>query len=72
MAKRTVTANKAADTEKLISQIFKVDAATYRNVRLLAAARTGSNRPATGQAIYLEALREYLERNAEEVEAVSA
>ncbi len=57
---------KASD---VVSQLFRVDQTTYLKIRTLAAKRRGTGRAATGQDIYLEAVREYLERHAVELEA---
>ena len=70
MAKSASTAKGKVTTEDSVQQMFKVDPLTYRKVRLLAATRSGSGRPATGQDIYKQAVKEYLERNAEELESV--
>ena len=71
MAKRNVQAAEKkpmAETSEVVSQLFKVDQPTYLKVRTLAAIRRGTGRAATGQDIYLEAVREYLERHAVELE----
>jgi len=68
MAKNTSAAKTKPAAEKTIQQMFKVDALTYRKVRILAAARTGTGKAATGQDIFLEALMQYLERNSREFE----
>lgn len=67
MAKSSSTAKARPVTQKPIQQMFKVDPETYRKVRMLAAARTGTGRASTGQGIFLEALNEYLERNTREL-----
>ena len=71
MAKhKVIPEKKPVAAIETISQIFKVDQPTYMKVRTLAAARRGSGRAATGQDIYLEAIREYLERNAVELQGI--
>lgn len=64
----TMKGKKDVAKEKLISQIFKIDPQTYRLVRTLAAGRRGTNKAATGQEIYAEAIREYLTKNAAELQ----
>ncbi len=72
MAKQSSTAKKTAASDiDLVQQVFKVLPATYRKVRLLAAARRGTGRPSSGQDIYSRALEEYLERNAKELETAA-
>jgi len=71
MAKSTSAVKQRPAAQKPIQQMFKVDQGTYRKVRMLAAARTGTGRAATGQDIFLEALNEYLERNTRELTAVA-
>ena len=76
MAKQSKTAEKKpvvkSDETSVISQIFKVDQPTYLKVRTLAAARRGTGKAATAQDIYVEAVSEYLERHALELEAKRA
>ena len=72
MAKSTLAAKQRPAAQKPIAQMFKIDPVTYRKVRMLAAARTGSGKAATGQDIFFEALTQYLERNTREVELVES
>jgi hypothetical protein len=73
MAKRSVTAGgkKPVGSVEAISQIFKVDQAMYMKVRMLAAIRRGTGKSSTAQDIYVEAVQEYLERHAIELEGVA-
>ncbi len=71
MAKRGVTTEKKKPSNapvEAISQMFKIDQSTYMKVRTLAAARRGTGKAATGQDIYAEAIQEYLERYAAELD----
>ncbi len=72
MAKNTLKAKMKPVAQKPIQQMFKIDAETYRKVRVLAAARTGTGKAATGQDIFVEALGQYLERNSREFELVAS
>jgi hypothetical protein len=74
MAKQSVSAGKkkpVTGSEEWISQIFRVDQRTYLKVRTLAEVRRGTGKPSTGQDIYAEAVQEYLERHAIELEDVA-
>lgn len=60
---------KSMAPQKPIQQMFKVDRPMYRQVRMLAAYRSGTGKAASGQDIYVEAVAQYLSRNSDEVEA---
>jgi hypothetical protein len=71
MAKSSSAAKQRPVAQKPIQQMFKVDPGTYRKIRMLAAARSGTGKAATGQDIFLEALNEYLERNTKELPSMA-
>ena len=62
---------KAAAADEVIGQNFKLRVETYEKVRLLAAARKNTGKAATGQAIYEDAVEEYLDRHDAELKAAA-
>lgn len=72
MAKKTVKSATTKERAEEIPQVFKVQPEVYRKVKLLGALRRGTGKPTTGQDIYTQALKEYLERHATELQAISA
>lgn len=53
--------------EQVIGQFFRLDAGMYRMVRTLGINRRGTGRPSTSQAIYQEAIKDYLEKHTAEL-----
>ena len=56
-------------TSASMSQFFRMDGDTYLKVRSLVAKRTVAGRSASLQGLYLEAIKDYLERHVDEIDS---